>query len=75
MFAKNCPRCAGTGLLRQERCEGCQGQGVAPRTEVVTVRVPAGRARDRRGNPMTFKLRGKVEPYYLTPAADDAPAA
>ena len=42
VFAKNCPRCAGTGMLRQERCEGCQGQGVAPRTEVVTVRVPAG---------------------------------
>jgi hypothetical protein len=40
------------------------------------VRVPAGRARDRRGNPMTFKLRGKVEPYFLTPpATDDTPAA
>ena len=30
------------------------------------VRVPVGRARDRRGNPMTFKLRGKVEAWYLT---------
>jgi molecular chaperone DnaJ len=42
VFAKNCPRCAGTGMLRQERCESCEGQGVAPRTEIVTVRVPAG---------------------------------
>ena len=30
------------------------------------VRVPVGRARDRRGNPMTFKLRGTVEAWYLT---------
>ena len=37
------------------------------------VRVPAGRSRDRHGNPMTFKLRGKVEPYFLTEAkADEA---
>jgi hypothetical protein len=30
------------------------------------IRVPVGRARDRRGNPMTFKLRGTVEAWYLT---------
>lgn len=29
------------------------------------VRVQAGKARDRRGNPMTLKLRGTVEPYFL----------
>jgi hypothetical protein len=28
------------------------------------IRVAAGRSRDRFGNPMTVKLRGKVEPYY-----------
>lgn len=42
VFSKNCPRCAGTGLLRQERCESCHGQGVTPRTETVPVRIPAG---------------------------------
>jgi molecular chaperone DnaJ len=42
VFAKNCPRCAGSGRLRQERCETCQGQGVTPRVEAVLVRVPAG---------------------------------
>ena len=26
------------------------------------IRVPAGRSRDRYGNPMTIKLKGKVEP-------------
>jgi Protein of unknown function (DUF3297) len=28
------------------------------------VRVPAGRARDRRGQPLLIKLKGKVEPFY-----------
>ena len=38
------------------------------------IRVLAGKALDRRGNPMTFKLQGPVEPYFLdTAAAPDAP--
>ncbi|HEY4560345.1 MAG TPA: DUF3297 family protein [Lysobacter sp.] len=39
------------------------------------IRVAAGRARDRRGQPMTLKLRGTVEPFLLLPAdaADVAP--
>ena len=28
------------------------------------VRVPAGKALDRRGQPMTLKLQGPVEPYF-----------
>lgn len=28
------------------------------------VRVTAGAAKDRFGNPMTIKLKGKVEPYF-----------
>jgi hypothetical protein len=28
------------------------------------IRVAAGNARDRRGNPLTIKLTGKVEPYF-----------
>ncbi len=31
------------------------------------IRVAAGKARDRRGNPMTILLRGKVEPYLQAP--------
>jgi hypothetical protein len=27
------------------------------------IRVSVGKARDRAGNPMTLKLKGKVEPY------------
>lgn len=33
------------------------------------IRVAAGRARDRRGQPMTLKLKGSVEPYRLLPDA------
>jgi len=29
------------------------------------IRVQAGKARDRRGNPMTLKISGAVEPYFL----------
>jgi hypothetical protein len=28
------------------------------------IRVAAGTARDRRGNPLTIKLTGTVEPYF-----------
>lgn len=28
------------------------------------IRVAAGGAKDRFGNPMTLKLKGKVEPYF-----------
>jgi len=28
------------------------------------IRVPAGRSRDRFGQPMTIKLKGQVEPYF-----------
>ena len=28
------------------------------------IRVTAGTAKDRKGNPMTIKLKGAVEPYF-----------
>jgi hypothetical protein len=31
------------------------------------IRVPAGKSRDRYGQPMTIKLKGKVEPYFENP--------
>ena len=36
------------------------------------IRVVAGRALDRRGNPMTMKMKGKVEPYLLLDESDGA---
>lgn len=35
------------------------------------VRVPAGRSLDRRGQPMTLKIKGTVEPYFLDAAPRD----
>jgi len=29
------------------------------------VRLPVGRSLDRHGNPMTMKVKGTVEPYFL----------
>jgi hypothetical protein len=43
------------GRERQDVEEYCVSEG--------WVRVAAGRARDRRGQPMTLKLRGAVEPF------------
>jgi hypothetical protein len=34
------------------------------------IKVAAGRAVDRKGNPMTLKLKGQVEPYFQAPAAE-----
>jgi len=40
------------------------------------IRVPAGRSRDRYGQPMTIKLKGAVEPYYeVSPQEGDEGAA
>ena len=36
------------------------------------IRVPAGKTLDRRGNPMTVKLKGKVGPYFRDSAGGDA---
>jgi hypothetical protein len=36
------------------------------------VRVAAGRALDRRGHPMTMKLKGTVEPFFQLPPPDAA---
>jgi hypothetical protein len=33
------------------------------------VRLAVGNARDRKGNPMTIKLKGKVEPYFKVEGA------
>ena len=35
------------------------------------IKVPAGRSRDRFGNPMTITLKGKVEPYIEGAAGQD----
>ncbi|HEX5665027.1 MAG TPA: DUF3297 family protein [Xanthomonadaceae bacterium] len=38
------------------------------------VRVAAGRALDRRGQPMTMKVKGTVEPYFRGESGETQPA-
>jgi hypothetical protein len=38
------------------------------------VRLAAGNARDRFGNPMTVKLKGPVEPYFRKPEGESEPS-
>ena len=33
------------------------------------IRVPAGKAKDRYGNPMTIKIKGEVAPYFRESAS------
>jgi molecular chaperone DnaJ len=40
VFAKTCPTCGGEGRLKQQECTPCRGQGVEPRSETLTVRIP-----------------------------------
>jgi molecular chaperone DnaJ len=76
VFAKNCPRCGGSGRLRQESCAACHGQGVEARTETLAVRVPAGirdgarvrvagkgHAGVRNGPPGDLFIEVRVEPH------------
>jgi hypothetical protein len=44
------------GVARTDVEEYCISEG--------WVRVPAGKARDRRGQPLLIKLKGRVEPFY-----------
>ncbi|WP_131113174.1 DUF3297 family protein [Lichenihabitans psoromatis] len=39
------------------------------------VKLTAGKAKDRFGNPMTIKLKGVVEPYFRTPEQQAAAEA
>jgi hypothetical protein len=51
------------GVERHDVEEYCVSEG--------WIRVAAGRARDRSGNPMTVKLKGEVVPYFVDAAAQD----
>lgn len=42
VFSKTCEACGGNGQSVRAVCEGCQGAGLTPRTEVVTINVPPG---------------------------------
>ena len=37
------------------------------------IRAPVGKTRDRKGNLLTIRLSGAVEPYFLQPVQDGTP--
>jgi molecular chaperone DnaJ len=41
-FQSACPQCRGTGISRGEACRECSGQGLAQKTELIRVKIPAG---------------------------------
>ncbi len=49
------------GVERTNVAEYCVSEG--------WVRLPVGKALDRRGQPITMKAKGVVEPYFLDAAA------
>ncbi|WP_256645518.1 DUF3297 family protein [Thermomonas paludicola] len=55
------------GIERNNVDEYCISEG--------WVRVQAGRALDRRGMPMTMKIKGTVEAWFLDTAEQDKPAS
>ena len=50
------------GVERRDVEEYCVSEG--------WIKVAVPRARDRRGNPMTVKLKGEVVPYFESPAPE-----
>jgi molecular chaperone DnaJ len=42
VFTRECDGCGGSGRQGSDPCRTCRGGGVAVRTEVVTIRLPAG---------------------------------
>jgi molecular chaperone DnaJ len=42
VFTRACEKCGGQGQITAEACRGCGGGGLVPRSEVVTLPVPAG---------------------------------
>ena len=52
------------GVERRDVEEYCVGEG--------WIRAAAGKALDRRGQPLVIKMTGTVEPYFLKPAGEGA---
>jgi molecular chaperone DnaJ len=70
VFSRACPSCGGSGEQRHRLCRACGGQGVVPRTESVTVALPAGVADGMRvrvaGKGHAGQRGGRTGDLYLT---------
>lgn len=41
-FASPCPTCGGTGKSPGSQCSNCHGSGLMPKSDLISVRIPAG---------------------------------
>lgn len=41
-FSTTCPSCGGSGRTQGEECPSCHGSGLVQKTELISVRIPAG---------------------------------
>lgn len=57
VFTRPCDDCEGTGRLNVQACRLCGGAGIQPRSEVVTIAVPAG---VEQGERLTVPGRGNA---------------
>ena len=64
-FSLTCPRCGGTGRLRNT-CATCHGDGLLAKTEGVDVRIPAGAQQGSR-----LRVQGKGNAGTMGAAAGD----
>jgi hypothetical protein len=58
-------------------CAFAASSGATSRNIVLSeqwIRAAAGKALDRRGQPLVIKMTGAVEPYFLAPPAGEAAA-
>jgi molecular chaperone DnaJ len=56
-IAKTCPRCHGSGMFIEEKCEVCRGVGKVGKTRKLNVRIPQGV-----DDGMQLRLAGEGEP-------------
>jgi molecular chaperone DnaJ len=77
VFTKACDRCGGHGQVAADLCRQCQGVGVGPRTEVVTLHLPAGMTDGARvtvpGRGDAGALGGPAGDLYVTVAVTPHP--
>ncbi len=59
-FSRECSRCNSSGVVRDETCEPCSGQGLKRTEERITVKIPAG---VDEGSIVRLPGKGEAGPY------------
>jgi molecular chaperone DnaJ len=77
VFTRPCGRCAGSGLLSQEGCQGCGGLGQVRRSDFIVVPVPTGVADGARlrvaGHGNAGSAGGPPGDVYVTVRVEEHP--